>query len=329
MSPSQKESCDNEIEKLRNKIRLQGKSLSTENDYCRQVRRYLKYICSFRWEAEATSEQKAEAFLTAEALRNIASSTQNGAFHAICYYYREVRGKELVDVDALRSKVGEKVRHAPSREDVKKLLMAIKDSGGMPVRLIVHLLYGCGLRIGETLMIRLKDLDLDAKKLTIVEGKGKKDRFINLPPSLIAPLRLQMESAECTWKKSVQMGVPVKLPHKMAQKNPRARFQKRWFFLFPMAQPCMDPRGEGRVWWRCLDDTVQRAMRTANNAAGLEGITPHHLRHAWATHAHRDGACMRDLQEILGHRDPKTTAKYIAPDPESVASPLESLGIAV
>jgi integrase/recombinase XerD len=70
-------------------------------------------------------------------------------------------------------------------------------------------------------------------------------------------------------------------------------------------------------------------MRAANKRAGTEGVTPHHLRHAWATHAHRDGACLRDLQEILGHRDPKTTARYLRPDPERVPSPLETMGIAV
>jgi integrase len=308
---------------------MQGKSLVTEESYSRQVWRYLDYICGFHWDDGTPSEKKVEAFLTAEALRDVAASTQNGAFHAICYYYREVRGTPLVEVDALRSKVGEKVRHAPSRADVRKLLMAIKDMGNQPTRLIVHLLYGCGLRIGETLMIRIKDIDLDAKKLTIVAGKGKKDRFINLPPSLIEALKLQIQTAECVWRKAVRMGVPVKLPHRMNEKNPAAAFQRRWFFLFPMPQPCMDPRGAGRVWWRCLDDTVQRAMRTANKAAGLEGITPHHLRHAWATHAHAEGATMRDLQEILGHRDPRTTAKYIAPNPELVVSPLESLDIAI
>ena len=307
---------------------MQGKSSNTESAYCRQLERYLRYICQFRWDEETPSEKKAEAFLTAEALRDVAASTQNGAFHAICYYYREVRGKPLIDVDALRAKVGEKVRHAPSREDVRKLLMAVKDSGSHPVRLMTRLMYGCGLRIGETLAIRIKDLDLDAMKLTIIEGKNKRDRFINLPACLIASLRLQVQSAECVWRKAVHMGVPVKLPHKMNTSTPATGFHRRWFFLFPMDQPCMDPRGGGRVWWHCLDDTVQGAMRSANKVAGLEGITPHHLRHAWATHAHREGACMRDLQEILGHKDPKTTAKYITPNPELVKSPLESLDLA-
>ena len=308
---------------------MRGYSLETERRYAMEVRKFFVFLCGREWPEGMASERKVEAFLTEEAERGVASSTQNGSFAAVCYYYEHVRGKRLENVDALRSKVGEHVRQAPSREDVRKILMAVRDSGPYPTRLIVHLLYGCGLRVGETLSIRLKDLDLAAGKLTIVGGKGKKDRYINLPPSLIGPLKLQMEAAEVVWKKAVAMGVPVKLPGLYAQKNPKAGYQKRWFFLFPMAQPCMDPRGAGRVWWRCMEDVVQRAMRSANRAAGTEEITPHHLRHAWATHAHHDGACLRDLQEILGHRDPKTTARYLRPDPERVKSPIETLGVAV
>lgn len=329
MTDSQRKACEIEVEKLRAHIRMQGDSLQTEDSYVREVRRYVAFLCGRKWAENASPEIKAEAFLTAEALRGVAASTQNGSFYAICYYYRHIRKKPLENVDALRAKVGEHVRQAPSREDVKKLLMAVKDSGPYPTRLIVHLLYACGLRVGEACAIRIKDLDLDAKRLTIVGGKGKKDRFINLPPSMIGPLKLQMQAAAAVWKKAIAMGVPVKLPHLYGKKNPRATFFQSYFFLFPMMQPCMDPRGAGRVWWHCLPDTVQRAMRTANNAAGTEGITPHHLRHAWATHAHQDGACQRDIQEILGHRDPKTTARYLTPDPERVLSPIEKMGIAI
>lgn len=329
MTRKQIETCDFETKKLRDFIRMQGLSIQTEHAYCRQVSRFLTYICSREWEADTTSEAKAEAFLTTEARRGVSASTQNGAFHALCYYYKHIRKAPLVAVDALRAKIGERIRQAPPRSEIRALLMAVKDSGPYPTRLIVHLIYGCGLRIGETLAIRIKDLDLESGKLTIIGGKGKKDRFINLPPSLIPALRVQLSQAEAVWKKSLLTQVPVKLPHLYGEKNPAAAFQKRWFFLFPMAQPCIDPRGGKRVWWHCMEDAVQRAMRTANKAAGTEGITPHHLRHGWATHAHQDGACLRDLQEILGHRDPKTTSRYLRPDPERVPSPLENLGIAI
>jgi len=325
MNALQSKRCQEEIEKLRDHLRMQGKTLTTERSYIASVRKYLCFICERSWPPDSSSESKAEAFLTSEAKRGIASSTQNAFFHAICYYYKHIRKAPLVNVDALRSHVGEKVRQAPSRDEVRRLLMAVQDNGPYPTRLITHLIYGCGLRVTETLSIRIKDIDLDSARLTIVQGKGKKDRILNLPPSLIPHLRLQLLASEALWKKSVAMGVPVKLPHLYHLKNPSARFQRRWFFLFPMAQPCTDPRGTGRVWWRILDDNVQRALRSANRRAGTEGITPHHLRHAWATHAHQDGACLRDLQEILGHNDPKTTARYLRPDPERVPSPLESL----
>ena len=205
--------------------------------------------------------------------------------------------------------------------------MAVRDSGGYPTRLICLLLYGCGLRVTECVSIRLKDLDLDKARLTMVQGKGKKDRFINIPPSLIPMLRLQVQAAESIHSKAKAMGIPAKLPHRYAEKNPSSQFQRRWAWLFPMLAPCDDPRGGGRVWWHCLSGVVQSAMRAANKRAGTEGITPHHLRHAWATHARDMGARVEDIQEALGHKDIKTTLRYIHPDAERVPSPIETMGL--
>lgn len=329
MNPEQRKQEAAEIQKLDDYMRMQGKSLTTRRAYARQVRRFIRFVCERKWSPAITSEQKLEAFLTAEARRQVSSATQNGAFYAVCYYYRHVRKTPLQGVDALRSKTGEQIRQAPSRSDTRKVLMAVSDSGPYPTRLICHLIYGCGLRVGETVSIRLKDIDLDREKLTIIQGKGKKDRFINLPSRLVPQLRIQREMAETLHAKAVSMGVPTKLPNRLAAKFPDAPFQRRWFWLFPQAQPCQNIDGPGRVWWHCLEDTVQRAMRSANRRAGTEGITPHHLRHAWATDAHDAGAHARDIQEILGHRDIRTTMRYLRPSPERVPSPLETLDIAV
>jgi integrase len=248
---------------------------------------------------------------------------------AVLYYYEHVRKSKLEGVDALRAKVGERVRQAPSRDDLRKVLMAVRDSGGYPTRLICHLMYGCGLRIGETLAIRLKDINLDESSLTIIEGKGKKDRFINIPPILVPHLRLQVGVAETYAAKFRAQGIPIKLPSLLAKKSPKAAFQRRWAWLFPLDHACMDPRGAGRVTWHCLPGPVRSALSRACDAAGVEGITPHHLRHAWATHSAAAGACVRDIQEVLGHKDINTTMRYIRPDPERVPSPLDHLGIAV
>ena len=318
-----------ELKKLRKCIRMQGMSISTEQDYARWVGKYIEFICSRKWKEATDSKSKLEVFLTAEADRGVASGTQNSAFYAILYYYEHVRKTKLENVDALRSKVGERVRQAPSRDDVRKVLMAVQDSGGYATRLICHLMYACGSRIGETLAIRLKDIDLETGKLVIVEGKGKKDRFLNLPPILIPQLRLQIASAEAYATKFRAQGIPIKLPSLLAKKNPQSAFQRRWAWLFPLDHPCQDPRGDGRVTWHCLAGPVRHALAAACKVSGVEGITPHHLRHAWATHSADAGASIRDIQEVLGHRDIKTTMRYIRPNPERVPSPLESLGIAV
>lgn len=330
MNPSQVRQMEREAAKLGAFLRMQGKALATERQYAGYLRRFIRFVCGRDWAADTASERKLEAFLTWLATeRDVAASTQNAAFHAICYYYRHIRREPLEGVDALRAKVGETVRHAPSVADTRLVLMAVQDSGGYPTRLICHLCYACGLRIGEATAIRLKDLDLDAGQLTIRSGKGKKDRFINLPPSIIPRLRLQVAAAEAVHQRAKAMGVPAKLPHRLADKYARAPFQRGWFWLFPMHQPCRDPRGEGRVWWHCLQGPPQSAMRSACRRSGVEGITPHHLRHAWATHARESGARVEDIQVVLGHRDIATTLRYTHPDPERVPSPFEALDIAV
>jgi integrase len=289
------------------------------------VGKYIEFLCLQQWDADTTSRRKVEAFLTAEAERDVASSTQNSAFAAILYYYEHIRKEKLENVDALRSKVGERVRVAPSRDDVRKVLMAVQDSGGYPTRLISHLMYACGLRIGETLAIRIKDIDLDAAKLTIIEGKGKSDRFINIPPMMIPHLRLQLTVAESYAAKFRAQGVPIKMPSLHGKKSPQSQFQRRWAWLFPLDHPCRDPRGDGLVTWHCLAGPVRCAIALACKRSGVEGLSPHHLRHAWATHSADAGARIQDIQEILGHKDIKTTLRYIRPDPERVPSPIETL----
>jgi integrase len=318
-----------EIKKMKTCIRMQGKALSTERGYPRWVGKYIEFICDRKWNPETTSREKVEAFLGKEADRGVAASTQNGAFAAILYYYEHIRKDKLEDVDALRAKVGERVRQAPSRDDVRKVLMAVQDSGGYPTRLITHVMYALGTRIGETLSIRIKEIDLESGKLTIIEGKNKNDRFLNIPPILVPHLKLQLAKAEASAAKFRADGIPIKLPSLMAKKTPKASFQRRWAWLFPLDHACDDPRGNGRVTWHCLAGPVRHAIALACERSGVEGITPHHFRHAWATHSADAGARLEDIQEILGHKDIKTTLRYIRPNPERVPSPLESLGIAI
>lgn len=327
MTPNQRQRKELEISKLRAFIRMQGKAISTEDSYCRWVGKFIDHICGRSWEADATSRQKVESFLTAEAARDVASSTQNSAFAAVLFYYEHIRQEKLESVNALRSKVGERVRTAPSRDDVRKVLMAVQDSGGYPTRLITHLMYACGTRIGETLAIRIKDIDLDAGKLTIIEGKGKNDRFLNIPPMLIPQLRAQLVIAESYAAKFRGQGIPIKMPSLYGKKSPQSCYQRRWAWFFPLDHPCRDPRGDGLVTWHCLAGPVRSAIALACKRTGVEGLTPRHLRHAWATRSADAGARIQDIQGILGHKNIETTMRFIRPDPERVPSPIETLGL--
>jgi site-specific recombinase XerD len=173
MTTKQEQRKTEELTKLRDRIRAKGYSLETERSYVPAVGKYIDFICARKWAEGTPPERKVEAFLTAEARRGVSASTQNAKFQGILFYYRMVRGVDLKDVDALRAKVGEKKRQAPPREETERILMAVADTGAYPTRLICHLIFACGLRLNETLSIRLKDLDLAAGRLILIGAKGK------------------------------------------------------------------------------------------------------------------------------------------------------------
>lgn len=330
MSPKQHCILKESEGRMEDCVRLKGYSYETLKAYRQWLRRYLIWLCDSpigqSFSKADPANQKAEAFLTDLARSNVSASTQNGAFAALRFWYVDVLKVPFENVNALRAKVGERVRTAPSVDEVKRLLTVIQDTKSYPCRLIACLMYACGLRVNETLSIRLKDIDLHAGKLVIQQGKGKKDRFINLAPSLIEPLRLQARFAWRLHKEIAAAGIPLQLPNRLAVKYPKCRFSWKWMWLFPLATPSKDPHTGETVWWHCLDTTIQRAMADACDALRMPGaITPHHLRHAWATHAHRAGAAIRDLAEVLGHADIRTTMRYVTPDPEAVPSPFESV----
>jgi integrase len=264
--------------------------------------------------------------LTDLARGDCSPTTQNQALQALLLFYREVVGAELGRVDALRAKREQHVRYAPTAEDVVSLLGAVKDRGGYPIRLIVHLLYGCGLRVNEPLDLRLKDVDLENSRLIVRQAKGGKDRVVPLPCKLAEPLRRQLEYASAMWARDAAAGLPVQLPHLFARKYPGHARSRGWYWLFPAQSPCRHPRTGEIVRYRVLAENVQRAVRDAARSVGLGGqVTPHCLRHAYATHALRGGAYVRDVQVVLGHSSLETTMGYLHAEAGRVASPLDSL----
>ena len=313
----------NAIERLREVLRRQHKALSTEECYVFWLRRYMAVLPTMP--LGLSSEAKLERFLTELACRhNVSASTQNQAFNAILFFYREVLAELIGRVSALRAKRPVHERHAPTVTETHGLLRAIRNEGGYPTNLIARLLYGCGLRVSEPLNLRIKDMDLERGRLTIRGAKGGSDRVVALPSSLVPELVQQMQVARAVWERDRQDGTPLMLPHQLARKYPEYRFSWGWAWLFPAHQPCRDPRAPGLVRYRMHEVNVQRAVKHARRRLGIS-VLPHELRHAYATHCLDRGTNPRAIQEAMGHKSLETTMGYLHAESLSVHSPLEAL----
>jgi integron integrase len=308
------------IDKLRSTIRLRHFALSTEQSYCAWVVRYARFLNERQ--PQGAPATKMEAFLTQLAYQDVSASTQTQAFNALLFFYREVLKQEVGKVDSLRAKKPVHLRYAPEVHEVRQLLAGLPDVGDYPTRLIVRLLYGCGLRVSEPLNLRVKDVLISESKLVIRGAKGGKDRFVSIPCSLVAELAAQLAYAKSVGEKDRLNRLPVALPGLLATKYPHWQFSPKWAWLFPAHRPCEHPRTGQTVRWRCHEENVQRAVRQAARPLGLD-ITPHHLRHAYATHCLNDRQNPRAIQQAMGHKSLETTMGYLHAEALSVRSPLE------
>jgi integrase len=315
------------ISLVRAKIRMLHFALSTEDVYCGWIARYYDFCA--RLEGNMTPEQKTEAFLVDLALRvRVAARTQNQAFAAVLFLYRSVLGKPLGDVEALRAKRPHHERVSPSREQVRLLRSVVEDTSSTPAKLIVDLLYGCGLRVSEPLELRIKDIlwgEGPHGQLLLRGAKGGKDRRVPIPRSCVEPLRVQVDRARVVWDwdrtNAGSVGVP--LPFSLERKYPATPFLWQWFWVFPAQNHCTDPRSGTRVRYHILVDCIQRSVQRAATKVELQGlITPHVLRHAYATHSRET---MDSLRQLLGHSSLETTATYLHPVVDRAGNPLDDL----
>jgi integrase len=230
----------------------------------------------------------------------------------------------LGNVDALRATRPASLRHAPTVQETADLLRNVRDVAGYPTRLIVRLLYGCGLRVSEPLNLRVKDLNFDDSQVFILGAKGGKDRVVALPCSVVDDLREQMVYARTIWQRDRTMKIPVEMPHQLAAKYPEYQFSWPWAWVFPSHQPCRHPRTGAIVRYRMHEANVQRAVKEARRKLGI-AVTPHELRHAYATHNLNRGVNIKALSQAMGHAQIETTSGYCHAEALSVPSPLEMM----
>ena len=307
-------------------IRLRHMALATESTYRGWLRRYIGFLKTDK--SEGSREAKMERFLTMLAKDGVAASTQNQAFNAIKFFYTECLKVPLQNVDALRATRPAHVRTAPDRATTEKFLSLVRDSHGYPSRLVIFMLYGMGLRLNEPLNLRIKDVNLADSLITIRGAKGGKDRVRSIPCCLMPAIQKQIQRAQFIFDIAHEQNIPTKLPGGIGKKYPAAEHSFGWFWLFPSKTPCKDARDNDRVvWWHMHEANVQRSCKLAAAQIGMDGvISPHVLRHAWATHALQAGANLKAIQSAMGHVCLDTTAGYLH-DSTQVASPLDAIAL--
>jgi integron integrase len=241
--------------------------------------------------------------------QQVAASTQNVALSALLFLYRDVLHIELPYIDDLeRAQRPARVPVVLTRAEVQSVLARM--SGVQ--HLMAALLYGSGMRLMECVRLRVKDLDFAYRQITVRDGKGAKDRVTMLPQALVEPLRRQLERARLLHKEDLAEGFgAVYLPYALERKYPNANREWGWQYLFPATRRSLDPRAGIERRHHIAEDGLQRAVKQAVRQAGLtKPASCHTFRHSFATHLLENGYDIRTVQELLGHKDVKTTMIY-------------------
>jgi integron integrase len=315
------------LDQVREVIRIRHYSVRTEKAYVSWIRRFILFH-NKRHPREMAGAEVTE-FLSALAIRRkVSASTQNQAFNALLFLYREVLGREIGGLlQVMRAKQPRRQPLVLTRAEVAAVL---GEMTGV-CRLMAALLYGAGLRILECARLRVSDLDFGRKEITVRNGKGRKDRVTLLPARLIPALKTHLARLRSQHQTDLEFGAgAVELPNALETRSPLAATDWTWQWLFPSARTHRDRR-TGRIFRRHLHESVlQRAFAFAVRAARIpKPATCHTLRHSFATHLLEDGCDIRTLQELLGHSDVTTTMIYTHPSDQrvkSVKSPLDGAG---
>jgi integron integrase len=316
------------LEQVRKMMRLHHYSIHTERSYIDWIKRFIIFHHMRSREDLANGAGKIEAFCTDLAVNGkVAPSTQNQAFNALVFLYRQVLKLPLDEkINAIRAERKVNLPVVLTREEVGRVMPMLE---GVP-QLIVKLLYGSGLRIMEAVRLRVKDVDLAMKQVTVRSGKGDKDRFTTLASGLVPLLENQIRKVRVLHQQDVEKGCgDVYLPYALARKYPKAASEFGWQYLFPARDVSTDPlTGAGRRH-HVDPSVVNKAIKVAVRRAGVtKAVSAHSFRHSFATHLLQRGTDIRTIQELLGHSDVATTMIYthvLQQGGQGVPSPLDSL----
>jgi integron integrase len=295
------------LDQVRATIQLKHYSHQTEKSYLQWIRRYILFHQKRHPREMGTPE--IETFLTHLAVeQRVAAATQNQAFSALLFLYREVLRQDLdAPIDAIRARQPHTLPTVLTRAEVQAILSNLSGVN----QLVIQVLYGAGVRLNEALTLRVKDLDFAHQQIVVRTPKGYESRVTMLPARLAQPLHDHLQQVKQLHQQDMQQGFGVYLPYALARKYPHADRQWIWQFAFPSSRRIQD--SQTQVWQRyhLHESGVQKALKAAVYQAGIQKrVGCHTFRHSFATHLLEAGYDIRTVQELLGHKDVKTTMIY-------------------
>lgn len=308
-------------------IRVRHYSRRTEQAYIHWIRRFLQF--HHPRHPRELNEDDVTRFLSYLAVKEkVAASTQNQALASVLFLYQKVLNLRLERLEeVVRARRPKRLPVVMTTSEVGRVLERLPADR----RLVVTLLYGTGLRLLEALQMRVQDIDFESTQLTVRDGKGQKDRVTVLPQTLVRPLQEHLERVQAWHRQDLAEGYGrVWLPNALARKYPNANREWRWQFVFPQENRWKDKATGEQGRHHIHESLIQKAVTTAVRAAGLtKRVTCHTFRHSFATHLLQDGYDIRTVQELLGHKDVRTTMIYthvLNRGGRGVKSPADVLG---
>jgi integron integrase len=289
-------------------IRLPDYSTNTERSYLGWINRFL-YFHHAKHPSDC-AEAEVASFLEHLALkRKVSSSTQAQALNALVFFFSHVLERQLGDIGPFKRP--KRPRRLPTVLSPTEIRSLFSHLSGMN-RLMIHLMYGTGMRVMECVRLRILDLDFEYRNVLVRCSKGKKDRSVPMPELLIEPLKAQIESVNQQHSQDLAAGFgSVYLPTALARKYPSADKELRWQYLFPASKIAQDPRSGVYRRHHIHQTVIQKQIKIAAHTAGIiKRVTSHTLRHSFATHLLDAGSDIRTIQDLLGHADVSTTMIY-------------------
>jgi len=296
------------LEQVSDALRVKHYSYRTEKTYIDWIKRYILF--HNKRHPREMGAPEIQAFITHLAVeRNVSASTQNQALSAVLFLYRHVLHMEV----ALSSELfrAQKSKKLPVVLTHQEALSVIGKMSGVP-QLMAKILYGSGLRIAECLSLRIKDIDFGNHQIIVRNGKGEDDRATVLPDSLIPILEEQLKTVRLIHQKDLIAGFgETSLPYALAKKYPNASKEWMWQYVFPASVRSTDPVSKKTKRHHLDPSVLQKAIHQAAISADIKKpVSPHVFRHSFATHLLQSGYDIRTIQELLGHKDVKTTMIY-------------------